>query len=87
MQKLINILGNPKIFVVSIMWLMLLVVLGTLAQRDMGLFAAQQKYFSTYITWFGGIIPVPAARTTLIVMLVTLLGMFTNHNIWKFKRR
>ena len=65
---------------------MILVVLGTLAQRDMGLFAAQQKYFSTYITWFWNIIPVPSARTTMIIMLVNLICMFTTHDIWKFKK-
>ena len=29
---------------------MVLVVLGTLAQRDIGLYASQQKYFSANIT-------------------------------------
>ena len=36
MHNIIKILQKPKIFVFTIFWMMILVVLGTLAQRDMG---------------------------------------------------
>ena len=87
MQSIIKILRNPKIFSVTIMWLMILVVLGTLAQRDMGLFAAQQRYFSSYIIWLFGFVPAPGGRITMIVILVNLITMlFANKNIWKIKK-
>ena len=36
-KDIINFLKQPKIFVFAIIWMMMLVVLGTLAQKDMGL--------------------------------------------------
>ena len=41
MKQIIKIIGNPKIFFSKLNWLMVLVVLGTLAQRDIGLYASQ----------------------------------------------
>ena len=32
--------------------MMILVVLGTLEQKEMGLFTVQEKYFSAWIVWF-----------------------------------
>ena len=72
MQSIIKILRNPKIFSVTIVWLMILVILGTLAQRDMGLFAAQQRYFSSYIIWLFGFVPAPGGRFTMMVILINL---------------
>ena len=50
MKQITKIIGNPKIFFYTLIWLMVLVVLGTLAQRDIGLYASQQKYFLANIT-------------------------------------
>jgi hypothetical protein len=87
MNKIIKIVSSPQIFVYTIIWLMVLVVLGTLAQRDIGLYASQQKYFSATITWLGGIIPVPGGRITMVIMLVNLTFMVLfKHNLWKMKK-
>ena len=87
MKQIIKILSNPNIFVYTIIWLMVLVVLGTLAQRDIGLYASQQKYFSVNITWLGNFIPVPGGRITMVIMLVNLTFMVLfNHNLWKIKK-
>ena len=51
--QIIKILKTPKLFVFIIIWMMILVVLGTLAQKDMGLFSAQEKYFSSWFFGFG----------------------------------
>jgi len=87
MKQFIKIVSNPKIFVYTIIWLMVLVVVGTLAQRDIGLYASQQKYFSANITWLGDIIPVPGGRITMVIMLVNLTFMVLfKHNLWKIKK-
>ena len=87
MKQIIKIIGNPKIFVYTLIWLMVLVVLGTLAQRDIGLYASQQKYFSANITWLGDIIPAPGGRITMVVILVNLTFMVLfKHNLWKIKK-
>ena len=49
---IIRIISNPKIFVFTIIWLMVLVLVGTVEQKDIGLFAAQNKYFYSTIIWF-----------------------------------
>ena len=70
-KKLIKILRTPKLFVFTLIWMMFLVVIGTLAQRDMGLFAVQEKYFSSWVIWFW-YIPIPGARLTMVLMFINL---------------
>ena len=83
--KLIKILKTPKIFVFTIMWMMILIVLGTLAQKNMGLFAVQEKYFSSWILWFW-FFPMPGARPTMILMLINLSFFFFNKSLWKINK-
>ena len=84
-KDIINFLKQPKIFVFAIIWMMILVVLGTLAQKDMGLYAAQNRYFSAWITWFW-FIPMPGGRLTLIIILINLSFFFFKKSIWKIKK-
>ena len=84
-KDIINFLKQPKIFVFAIIWMMMLVVLGTLAQKDMGLYAAQNRYFSAWITWFW-FIPMPGGRLTLIIILINLSFFFFKKSIWKIKK-
>ena len=86
MKLIIKRISHPKIFVYTVIWLMVLTVLGTLAQRNIGLYASQQKYFSSYIIWLGDIIPAPGGRITMVIMLVNLASMLFKHNIWKLKK-
>ena len=66
-------------------WLMILVVLGTLAQADIGLYESQQKYFSSWIAWFK-FIPTPGGRLTLLVMFINLLFFMFDPLFWSFKK-
>jgi hypothetical protein len=84
-KDIINFLKQPKIFVFAIIWMMMLIVLGTLAQKDMGLYAAQKRYFSAWITWFW-FIPMPGGRLTLIIILINLSFFFFKTSIWKIKK-
>ena len=52
LKILYNFISSPKIFVYTVLWLMILVFFGTLAQKDIGLYASQMKYFSSYIFLF-----------------------------------
>ena len=47
LKILYNFISSPKIFVYTVLWLMILVFFGTLAQKDIGLYASQMKYFSS----------------------------------------
>ena len=84
LNNYIKILKTPKLFVFTIIWMMILIVLGTLAQRDMGLFAVQEKYFSSWILWFWHV-PMPGARPTMMLMLINLSFFFFNKSLWKKK--
>ena len=66
-------------------WLMILVVLGTLAQADIGLYESQQKYFSSWIAWFK-FIPTPGGRLILLVMFINLLFFMFDPLFWSFKK-
>ena len=82
---IINRIGNPKIFVCLIIWLMILVFFGTLAQRDSGLYQVQKDYFSSWIKWFG-LIPTPSAKLTMSIIFINLSCYFLRSGIWKLKK-
>ena len=84
-REIIKILSSPKLFVYCLVWLMVLVVVGTVSQRDIGLFASQQRYFSSYIFLFGPI-PLPGGRIVLALMLTNLIAMLFKQNLWKMKK-
>ena len=85
-KKIVNYIGSPKIFVYLVIWLMVLVVAGTLAQRDYGLYVAQQKYFSSLLLWLEigdfQVLPLPGGLLTMIILFVNLLAFFFKPNIW-----
>ena len=85
MRSIFRKLGNPKIFVFTIMWMMILVFVGTIAQRDMGLYYAQQKYFSNWLAWFGPV-PVPSGRLTMLIMFLNMTSLLFRHTLWKMKK-
>ena len=84
-KDIINFLKQPKIFVFAMIWMMIMVVLGTLAQKDMGLFAAQNRYFSAWVIWFW-FVPMPGGRLTLIIIFINLSFFFFKKSIWKIKK-
>ena len=67
-----KILKTPKLFVFTMIWMMVLVIFGTIAQKDMGLFAVQEKYFSSWILWIW-YFPLPGARPTMLLMFINFL--------------
>jgi len=58
--------------------LMILTFWGTLYQVDNGLFAAQQKFFSSWFVWVLGVIPFPGAKLVLGVLMINLFGYMIN---------
>lgn len=64
-------LASPKLATWVLLWLMVLLVLGTLAQTHMGLYQAQLKYFSSLVLWLGPI-PTPGGALTLLLLTVGL---------------
>ena len=85
MNKIISYLSSPKIFLCIIFWLMVLVIFGTLAQADIGLYESQQKYFSSWIMWVW-YIPLPGGRLTLLVMFINLFSFILKPSFWSLKK-
>ena len=44
-NSIIKFLGSPNIFVFAIAWMIVLVVVGTLDQSNIGLYLSKEKYF------------------------------------------
>ena len=85
LKRTILLLSSPKIFIFTILWMMVLVVLGTLAQRDLGLYEAQQRFFSCWISWLGPI-PTPGGRTALFLMTSNLIFFMLKPGFWSTKK-
>jgi ABC-type transport system involved in cytochrome c biogenesis permease subunit len=69
--KILRLLGGPKLATWVLLWLMVLLVLGTLAQTHMGLYQAQLKYFASMVLWLGPV-PTPGGALTLLALGVGL---------------
>ena len=80
-NQIIKNISNPKIFVFIIIWLMILVVFGTIEQKDIGLFAAQEKYFFSIIIWFYNL-PLPGGLLTMSMLFINLCAFLFKPNIW-----
>ncbi len=84
-KQSIRILKTPKVFVFTIIWMMILIILGTLAQKNMGLFAVQKKYFSSWVFWIW-YFPMPGGRLTMILILINLSVFFFKKSLWKIEK-
>jgi hypothetical protein len=71
-------LFSIKLTVILIAVLMVLTFWGTLYQVEHGLFAAQEKFFTSWWVWVWGVIPFPGGKLTLLVFMVNLLGYMLN---------
>ncbi len=75
MKKLSNLifaLASPKIFFYALIWLMVLLVVGTVSQKYIGLYLAGEIYFSSFIVWLGGAVPVPGGYSVIAVIGLNL---------------
>lgn len=66
-------LGSTEIFCYSLLWLIVLTVVGSVAQKYVGLHDAQMRYFSSWILW-ASFVPLPGGRLTMVVIFVNLLA-------------
>lgn len=84
-KKLLNTLIDADIVFWLLPPLMILLVVGTLAQRWLGLWPAIDAYFSTFIIWAGPV-PLPGAYLMLGVLSVTLLLKFLFKSEWRWNK-
>ncbi len=77
----LRIVADPRIFAIACAWLFILTVAGTWAQRDVGLYLAQERYFTAWFLWFGQTPLLPGGRLTLSITGLNLLAvLFTRRS-------
>lgn len=77
-KALIYCLKRVDVLCYLLIWLMVLLVIGTFSQQQNGLHFAQQQYFSSYVFWWANLIPFPGMRLVLLLLFVGLfLKLFT----------
>ena len=86
LDKFLKIIMSPKVFSYTLIWLIVLVFFGTIAQKDIGLYASQMKYFSSFYFLFLGFIPLPGGRLVLLLMTVNLFSSMFKRNLWQLKK-
>lgn len=78
-------LASPAILFYALPWLMILLTIGTVSQKYLGLYKAQAMFFSGWVLWLGGI-PLPGAYLTLGVITLSLLAKFLLYSPWEKHR-
>lgn len=73
LRKFVRFAGRTDIFFYAILWLAVLLTIGTVSQKTIGLYQAQERFFSSWFLWLGGFIPVPGTMMCLTVVFLGLL--------------
>lgn len=84
-QKLGLFFAKPDILFYTLPWLMFLVIIGTISQKYIGLYAATEAYFGSVILWLGPI-PTPGGITTLGIIFIALTVKFIFYSPWNRKK-
>ena len=80
--KFLLFLSSVKIAVIGILLLFILTFWGTIAQVENGLYASQERYFSSFYFLAMGFIPFPGAQTVLWILFINLLSAFFTRIIY-----
>lgn len=75
-------LASPKYAVILVFLLILLLILGTIAQKYVGLYQATTTYFSSFV-FFLGWIPLPGGYTLLLLLMMSLLCKLIFKSDWR----
>jgi hypothetical protein len=82
-RRVKNALAGPDVIFYILPALMILLVAGTIAQHEMGLYAAQQKFFNSFVIWAGPV-PFPGGIVLLSVFTISLLAKFIFASPWRW---
>jgi hypothetical protein len=85
LKKLSLRLARPDILFWVMPFLMVLLVVGTVAQKDLGIFTSQQRYFSSYFFMLG-FVPLPGGLTLMSIFSINLLAKFLFKSDWSWKK-
>ncbi len=83
-KKSVMFLASPRAVFYTLIWLMVLLFVGTVAQKYIGLYAAQNLFFSSFVVWFG-IVPLPGGLLTLGFLALCMLVKLLLASRWSFR--
>lgn len=83
-QNLFKIVGQADTVFYTLPWLMVLIVLGTVSQKKIGLYEAIETYFHSIILWLGPV-PTPGGLSVISVIFISLLVKFLFFSKWNRK--
>lgn len=83
-RQFVLMLSQPKWVFYILLWLMVLLVAGTVAQKYIGLFRAQEIFFSSLILWLGPV-PFPGGLVTLGAFTICLLAKMIFASPWRWQ--
>lgn len=81
-HPIIQFLAGPRMVFYILPWLMLLLILGTISQRYIGLYESERLFFSAWWVWFGPI-PMPGTYPTLGLLALGLTAKLILKSPWK----
>ncbi len=85
LRRLLNWLVHPHILFWSLPYVMVVLTIGTLAQKNLGLYAAQKIYFAAPVVWLG-FIPAPGMPLVLGVITLSLAVKFFLSSPWHWHK-
>ncbi len=72
MIRCARFLARADLFSFALLWLMVLLVAGTVSQKEVGLYQAQETYFSSFFLWLWDLAPLPGMLTVIIFIFMGL---------------
>lgn len=88
MQEKINILlrflSKPLLLFYTLPWLLVILTLGTLSQRYIGLYESEKLFFSSWVIWVGPV-PVPGMLPVLGLLGISLTAKLILKSPWTRK--
>lgn len=81
-QQTLSVLSHPVILFYCLPWFMCLMIVGTIAQKYLGLYIATKTYLTSPIFWLWDIAPLPGLPITVAVIFVNLLCKLLLKSPW-----
>jgi len=77
--------ANPDILFWIMPFMMILLVIGTLSQKELGIMESQSIYFSSFF-YMWGFVPLPGGLTLISILFINLLAKFLFKSEWCWAR-
>lgn len=83
-RRFASYLAKPDILFYALPWLMILITLGTVSQKKLGLYVATEKYINSIILWLGPI-PTPGGLSIIGLIFIALATKFIFFSKWNWR--